>query len=125
MNEPENLSNIAGTIFTAMNTRDFDLFEKITTDDVEFDFPGVGRVEGRRRTMLVFRSILRKYTELQFTVTDIITQGNCACAVWTNRGESSDGTPYSNSGMTLVRFNGEKISFISDYFKDTSFVDRS
>jgi ketosteroid isomerase-like protein len=105
-----------------MNARDFELFDQVITVDVAFDFPGVGKVEGRRRTVLVPKSILRKYPVLQFTISEIISEGDRACAVWTSRGESTNGIIYSNSGMTLLHFTGGKISFICDYFKDTPFT---
>jgi ketosteroid isomerase-like protein len=59
---------------------------------------------------------------LHFTVTEIITADDRACAVWNNEGEDVKGNPYTNAGITLLHFREEKISFISDYFKDTSFV---
>jgi hypothetical protein len=37
-------------------------------------------------------------------------------------GEDIKGNPYKNAGVTLLHFNQGKISFISDFFKDTSFV---
>ena len=122
MNIPNNPNDLTGTLFHAMNSRDFELFEQIITDEVVFDFPGIGRVEGRRKTLLVLKSILRRYPKLHFTVSQILSDGECACAVWTNEGEANDGVPYSNSGITLVYFTDGKISFISDYFKDTSFT---
>ena len=112
-------------LFEAMNSREFSAFEKVITEEVAFDFPGVERTEGARRTLLLLRTLLRKFPQLTFTITDIILQSDRACAVWTNEGEDSVGNPYHNSGITLFRFKGDKISFISDYFKDTSFVERA
>ena len=105
-----------------MNTRDFSTFEQVITEEVAFDFPGAGRVEGSRRTLLLLKSLLRKYPRLQFTVTEIIAEGERACAVWNNEGEDIHGKPYTNAGITLLQFREGMISFISDYFKDTSFV---
>jgi ketosteroid isomerase-like protein len=121
MNHPGNIKGV----FQAMNTRNFDEFEKIITDDVAFDFPGIGRTEGSRRTLLLLKSILRKYPKLHFTVTETIIDGDRSCAVWTNEGVDSKGNPYANSGITLLHFSDGKITFISDYFKDTSFVESS
>jgi ketosteroid isomerase-like protein len=122
MEDNQNTEKLAGLVFQAMNQRDFDAFEQLITEDVAFDFPGAGRVEGKRRTLLLLKSILRKYPVLKFEVHEIISSGDRACAVWTNQGEASDGTQYQNSGMTLLHFSRGKIRFISDYFKDTSFV---
>ncbi|PLX11977.1 MAG: hypothetical protein C0597_14210 [Marinilabiliales bacterium] len=65
---------------------------------------------------------MRKYKDLQFNVTEVILEDKKACVVWTNRGEYNDGTPYNNSGITLFHFKDDKVSFISDYFKNTSFI---
>jgi ketosteroid isomerase-like protein len=125
MNGHELTDELTRTLFRAMNNLDFELFEQIVTEDVSFDFPGTGKVEGRRKSIVLVRSILRKFPVLQFNVRETVVQGDRSCAVWTNKGESVNGAPYANSGMTLLHFTGEKISSISDYFKDTSFVDNT
>jgi ketosteroid isomerase-like protein len=106
MMETTNLQQMAGKIFQAMNTRDFSDFEKIITDDVAFDFPGAGRVEGSRRTLLLLKSLHRKYPRLHFEVSEIITEQDRACVVWTNKGEDIHGNPYANAGLTLLHFRG-------------------
>ena len=120
--DSEILTNLTNSVFDAMNTRDFTVLEKNVTDDVAFDFPGAGRIEGSKRVILFLKALLRKYPRLTFSVSEIITDRQKACAVWTNEGENSEGKLYANSGMTLLHFNDAKIVFISDYFKDTSFV---
>ena len=110
------------SVFNAMNSRDFSELESYVADSVSFDFPGAGLIEGVRRVILFLKALLRKYPTLQFTVNDIIIQGDRSCAIWTNEGASSTGEPYENSGITLIHFNAGRIVFISDYFKDTSFV---
>ena len=87
-----------------------------------FDFPGPGRIEGRKRVLIFLKALMRKYSSLTFKISDIIIEGNRSCAVWTNEGISVEGKPYKNSGITLIHFEDGKISFLSDYFKDTSFV---
>jgi ketosteroid isomerase-like protein len=123
MNKNIEIQSMAEEVFKAMNKRDFTGFEQIITDDVVFDFPGAGRTEGSRRTLLLLKSILRKYPKLHFNISEIISQEDTACVVWTNEGEDIKGNPYSNAGITLLHFGDGKISFISDYIKDTSFAD--
>ncbi len=113
---------MAESVFQAMNSRDFEIFEKSITEDMVFDFPGAGRAEGDRRSLLLMRSILRKFPKLYFTVSEVIVEADRACVVWTNEGEDIQGTSYTNSGFTLIHFRDDKICFLSDYFKDTSFV---
>ena len=108
-------------VFIAMNTRDFLDFEQILTDEAAFDFPGTKKAEGKRRVLIMLNALLRKFPKLEFKVNDIIIDDKKACAIWTNEGENINGEPYKNSGVTILHFQDNKISFISDYFKDTSF----
>lgn len=109
-------------LFKAMNTRDFSIIENQVTEDVVFDFPGAGRIEGSKRMFIFLKALLRKYKTLLFTVNEVLIDNNTACAVWTNKGQHIEGHDYANSGVTLFHFSDDKISFLSDYFKDTSFV---
>ena len=112
----------ATSVFDAMNAKEFSSFETNASEDICFDFPGVERMEGLKRVILFFKVLLRKYKELIFSVNDVIVDKDKACVVWTNSGVYLDGSPYKNSGITLFHFKDEKIHFISDYFKDTSFT---
>ncbi len=109
-------------VFAAMNSRDLSSLESQVTPDVVFDFPGSGRMEGSRRVLLFLRALLRKYPRLEFTVLETLCSDDRACVSWTNEGLDLEGRPYANQGVTLLHFRDGKISFISDYFKDTSFV---
>ena len=112
----------AQLVFECLNKREFAPVEKFMDENLIFNFPGVGNLDGKKRTILFMKSLLRKYPKLVFSVSEVIVGENRAVAIWTNKGESSDGKAYENSGNTLFHFEGEKIVFMSDYFKDTSFV---
>lgn len=116
------MARLSQSVFKAMNTRNFLELENNVDYNVVFDFPGAGRIEGSKRVILFLKALLRKYPRLTFTISEIIIDNQKVCAVWTNEGENSEGKPYTNSGVTLLHFNNDKIIFISDYFKDTSFV---
>jgi ketosteroid isomerase-like protein len=122
MNDNIDYKSIAVSVFDAMNTSEFSTFEKNAAENIQFDFPGIERIEGVKRVILFFKVLLRKYKNLKFNVNDVILGGKKACVVWTNRGEYKDGTNYENSGITLFHFTDDKVLFISDYFKDTSFT---
>lgn len=113
---------IAVGVFEAMNTIEFSAFEKNADENIQFDFPGVERIEGKKRVILFFKVLLRKYNKLTFTVHDVIVENHKACVVWTNTGEYKNGSAYKNSGITLFHFKANQVSFISDYFKDTRFI---
>ncbi len=114
--------DIAGSVFTAMNTRNFSGLENVLSENVIFDFPGAGQIEGYKKVLIFLKALLRKYSSLTFSVSEIIVDNQKACAVWSNKGEDKEGKPYANRGITLFHFSDDKLIFISDYFKDTSFV---
>ena len=122
MTNSELYKKLAKGVFEAMNKRDFSEMQKNITENLTFDFPGAGKIEGAKRVVIFLTALLRKYSVLQFNVSEVFTEGERACAIWTNKGESKDGQPYSNSGVTVFQFSEGKISSMSDYFKDTSFT---
>ena len=110
-------------IFDTFNNRDISELERYLAEDAVFDFPGTEVIRGPKRILLFFKILFRKYPRLKFQILDILVDGDRACAVWSNDGEDSKGNPYNNRGVTIVRVKDGKIVFISDYFKDTSFVE--
>lgn len=123
----ERVSNreLAKAIFTAMNGRDPAHLEPYLSRDAVFDFPGPGLIKGSRKILVFLKVLFRKYPRLEFSIEDILVDEDHACAVWTNQGEDKKGKPYQNRGITFMRFSEGKIVLISDYFKDTSFVEAS
>ena len=120
--KPGEKEKFARGLFNTMNNRNFSDIENLLDEDVCFDFPGVKRTEGIRKTGILLNALLRKFPELIFLVQEVIIDEDRACVVWTNKGIDVKNKPYENSGITLLYFKAGKISFISDYFKDTSFT---
>ena len=114
--------DLALTVFTAMNKRDPMYLSQHLSENAVFDFPGPGRLKGKKRILTFLKILFRKYPQLQFTIEDIFGEGERVCTIWSNQGTDNKGNSYKNRGITLVRASEGKIVFISDYFKDTSFV---
>ena len=114
--------HVISILFEAMNSRNFSKIENQVREEIVFDFPGAGRIEGAKKVFVFLKALLRKYKTLTFTLSEVIVNKHAACAVWTNKGEHVNGAEYANSGVTLFHFSGDRICFLSDYFKDTSFV---
>ncbi len=117
------VSAAPGIIFDAMNAKDLSVLEPYLSDVVRFDFPGPGIIEGKKRVLVFLKVLLRKYSDIEFTVQDVIEVPGKACIVWTNSARLETPRPYRNSGVTVVHSVDGRITWISDYFKDTSFVD--
>ncbi len=112
----------ARTFFDAMNARDFTALELHLARDVVFDFPGVDLIDGSRRMLLFLKLLFRKYARLVFTVEEVLVDEERACVLWTNEGQTAEGEPYLNRGVTVMHFSEGRIVSLSDYFKDTSFI---
>ncbi|MDD3722867.1 MAG: nuclear transport factor 2 family protein [Lutibacter sp.] len=110
------------SFYDAMSNRDFEKLASFLQEDAVFEFPGAKICIGEKRVLLLLTMLTRKYTVLNFSVSECIVEDESVCAIWTNSGISTAGEDYSNSGVTVFRFRDDKIIFLSDYFKDTSFV---
>jgi len=120
----ETISNrrLAQAFMDALNKRDYSEFQKRITEGAALDFPGPGRIESQKKIISFIKALFRKFPKLEFTIHDVIVEKDRACIVWTNVGERNDGEPYDNSGITYMQMSDGKITFISDYFKNTSFA---
>lgn len=121
MDKSENYRSAVIGFYDAMSNRDFEKLAFFLQEDAVFDFPGAKICTEKKRVLLLLTMLTRKYTVLNFSVSDCIVENETAIAIWTNSGKSTSGEDYSNSGVTVFRFCDDKINFISDYFKDTSF----
>ena len=113
---------VASAIFEAMNSKNMAILEPYLNEGVRFDFPGTAQVVGKKRVLIFLKVLLRKYPDIVFQVQDAIVDHDKVCIVWTNSARLETDQPYQNSGLTLVHCDNGLITFISDYFKDTSFV---
>lgn len=110
------------SFFEAMNAKNLESVKDILHKNANFDFPGVKTIEGQKRIILFLNALLRRYRSLTFNVSEIISEDNKVIAIWSNQGQSFDGLEYKNKGVTYFQFKNDKIEFLSDYFKDTSFT---
>lgn len=115
---------LSAMVFEAFNMRDFSILEPWLEEDVCLDFPGVKLIEGKRKFLIFTSALFRSYPKLEFSVYDILLDGDKSCIVWTNEGLDSSGNKYLNRGVTLVEIRDGKIVLLSDYFKDTSFTNK-
>jgi ketosteroid isomerase-like protein len=105
--------------FELMNTRDLNRLEELLNETAEFYFPKARPLLGKRQVIRFFRILFREYPELVFHIQRKIIQGSRAAVHWVNRGVNRDGQPYDNEGVTILEVDRGKITFISDFFKDT------
>ena len=82
-------------------------------------FPKTQPLLGKQRISRFFKVLFRQYPELSFEVLRTIAQGSKAAVHWKNRGISRRQEPYENEGVTILEMEGNKIRFITDFFKDT------
>lgn len=105
--------------FVFFNNRDLERLRALLADHARFDFPKTQPLLSPDRILKFLHILFRQYPELVFTVHRTVVQESRAAVHWTNRGKNRRGEPYENEGMTLLEFEGDKIAYISDFFKDT------
>jgi ketosteroid isomerase-like protein len=106
--------------FEVFNSRDMAEMGKLLHPEAEFYFPKTQPLIGKDRILKFLKLLFRQYPELSFTVARVICQKDQAAVHWTNRGMNRRQEPYANEGATIIEFKEGKISWISDFFKDTA-----
>jgi ketosteroid isomerase-like protein len=116
------IKNVIQKFFETVNKRQYDRLRAFFSPDIVFFFPGTKPLHGPHKVLQLLKIIAHRYPDLMFEVIDIIIQDDQAAVVWKNRGKDLHGSPYQNEGVTIFRLENGRIGFMSDYFKDTSFV---
>ena len=107
------------TFFEVLSHRATKEMRDLLSPDAKFYFPKTQPLIGRERILKFLSILFRQYPELTFKVQRIILQGDQAAVLWTNQGMNRRKEPYQNEGVTILEMQDGKISFISDFFKDT------
>ncbi|MCB1161934.1 nuclear transport factor 2 family protein [bacterium] len=107
--------------FAAMNARDAARLGELLADDAVFHFPKTAPLEGATRILRFFKVLWRGYPRLEFSIRSAIEDPAAARAAvhWTNAGQTREGEPYANEGVTLLAWADGRFTWISDFFKDT------
>ena len=120
---PITAEELAVALFHAMNARDPAAFAAHLCGDAVFHFPGTKPIEGAARIERFLKILFFKFPALAFEVGRVIADERRAAVEWTNRGTSRDGAPYQNAGVTVIELGKEgRVAYLSDTFKDTSFI---
>ncbi len=118
-------SALVKKFFELLNNKDFDNLEKYLSPDVVFHFPGTKPLHGPKKVVQLLKIIYRRYTNLTFEIKEVIIQGERIAAVWQNAGTDTTGNQYKNEGVTIFQVEDDKVTYMNDYFKDTSFTTAS
>ncbi|KPJ74128.1 hypothetical protein AMJ52_01835 [candidate division TA06 bacterium DG_78] len=108
--------------FRLLNKKELENLTAFLSPAVIFYFPGTKSLSGPHKVIQLFKAIFRKYPDLTFRIKDIIVEENRLAVSWTNSGTDVNGDPYQNEGVTLFRIEQGYVTYISDYFKNTSFT---
>jgi ketosteroid isomerase-like protein len=117
-----NAQDLVKEFFRLLNKKELANLNAFLSPAVIFYFPGTKPLSGPQKVIQLFKVIFRKYPDLLFRIKDIITEENKVAVTWTNFGTDKNGSPYQNEGITLFRIEHGYVTYISDYFKDTSFI---
>ncbi len=118
------MKNLVEDFFEKANKKEFEGLKITLAPNAAFYFPGTKMVQGPDKICQLLRVISRKYPDLTFTIKEIIIENNNAAVSWTNQGTDRQGNCYNNEGVTIIKTANGLITYLSDYFKDTSFTNR-
>ncbi len=107
------------TFFEVFNAHDMDRMAELLHEEAKFYFPKTQPLIGRGRILKFLNILFRQYPELTFEIQRTVCEGSRAAVHWTNKGRSRKNEPYQNEGATILEIADDKITFISDFFKDT------
>ena len=105
--------------FEVFNHRDPKAMGDLLNPDAELYFPKTQPLLGKENIFKFLKILFRQYPELTFTIERVILQDHQAAVHWTNRGMDRRKNCYQNEGVTIFELQNGRISFISDFFKDT------
>jgi uncharacterized protein (TIGR02246 family) len=115
----KNARKVTTDFFDCVNTRDLNQLAGLLTEDARLFFPKTHPVEGKDRILKFLRILFRHYPKLIFHLLRIIVQDNQVAVHWHNQGMMRNGEPYENEGVSWLEIVDGRITFISDFFKDT------
>ena len=121
MNSTE-LKDLVKNFFKMLNERKLEDLKNYLSSTVVFYFPGTKPLNGPKKIIQLFYAIFRRYPDLIFQIKDLIVESNRIAAIWTNSGNDRKGSSYQNEGVTIFKIEQGYITYISDYFKNTSFT---
>jgi ketosteroid isomerase-like protein len=110
---------IIEVFFEVFNNRDMKKMGNLLNSDAEFFFPKTQPLIGKERILKFLKILFRQYPQLSFTIQRVIQQGERAAVHWTNQGLTRRDEPYENEGVTILEMKNGKITYISDFFKNT------
>ncbi len=113
------LSNRVDRFFELLSTQRLEQMGDFLTEEARLFFPKTQPLIGKEKILKFFQVLFRQYPQLTFVVEHTIAQENKVAAHWRNKGITRKNEPYENEGVTLFFFEGERVSWMSDFFKDT------
>lgn len=95
--------------------------EKIATwfdDNSILNIPPAGDIVGARRIAILFKTIFKKYEDLNWCIKEIVPINDTRGIFFTRSWGQKNGCAYTNEILTEIVFNENgKIKLLSDYFK--------
>lgn len=105
--------------YDLLSTQDLAGLEAALIPEAVLLFPKTQPLNCREKILKFFRLLFRQYPQLTFKVRRSVIQDGWAAVHWTNDGFTRKKEAYCNEGVTLIEFQEGKVSFLSDFFKNT------
>jgi predicted ester cyclase len=119
------IRKLVSNFFESVNNKEFEKLKSFLSAEAILHFPGTKPITGAEKVIQFLRIIYRKFPDLTFEIKDIIIDDDKIAAVWENSGTDTANNLYKNQGVTVFKIYKGKVTYLSDYFKDTSFTNKS
>lgn len=78
-------------------------------DDVELRFLGARVLRGKQEASDFMDSQAGALTDVDFQLTELVVDGDCAAGIWRETATRADGTPWRNHGVDVFRVRAGRV----------------
>lgn len=100
---------VAEALYLAFLAGDKDGMLKLLHEDVDVSFLGQARVRGKNAASRFFDFAGTLLVDVQFTLDELIVDGDVAAGVWHETARTASGKPWRNHGVDVIHVREGKI----------------
>ena len=114
MSPDEDTRRTVDALYAAYLAGDGEGMIALMADDVEVTFLGQGTFHGipAVRRFMTFSAGLLK--DVEFTIHELIVDGEHASAIWSETATTADGKPWVNHGVDVIRVRGGQVVMLHE-----------
>lgn len=101
--------DVAEALYAAFLAGDKDRMLALMHDDVEVRFLGQAETRGKHEASRFFDFAAGLLRDVDFTLEEIIVDGDVAAGIWHETATTADGEPWANHGVDVIHVREDKV----------------